>query len=100
MRLLADFHPNFTTSKLPKSEDKDNLKGLKNEQGDSYFELGAKRRVTVRNWKNAQLIDIREYYTDKSGSEAPGRKGISLSAAQWNTLKECMHDIDQLLVSD
>ncbi|KAJ1958483.1 hypothetical protein IWQ62_004893, partial [Dispira parvispora] len=67
----------------------------------AYFpQLGPKRRVTVRKWKNSQFIDIREYYVDKSGSEAPGKKGISLSMAQWKALKECIYDVDQLLESD
>ena len=33
---------------------------LKNESGESYIDISAKKRVTVRKWKDNVLIDIRE----------------------------------------
>jgi len=32
----------------------------KNQDGDSYFDLSSKKRLTVRSWKGSLLIDIRE----------------------------------------
>lgn len=59
------------------------------------FELSGKRRVTVRKFRSSTLIDIREYYEDKSsGEERPGKKGISLTKEQYEKLKELMPEID------
>lgn len=52
---------------------------LENEQGETYFNLAQKRRLTVRKWKNSKLVDIREYWTDPEGIEKPGKKGSDVS---------------------
>jgi hypothetical protein len=39
------------------------------------FEISNKRKLMVRRWKAAILIDIREYY-DANGVSKPGKKGI------------------------
>ena len=49
--------------------------------------LSKTKRVTVRQWKGSTLVDIREYYqAGGEGPYKPGKKGISLSSAQWRTL--------------
>ena len=53
--------------------------------GDSYFEIGKKKRVTVRVFKDHPLVDIREYY-GADGEEKPGKKGISLSVEQVRSI--------------
>uniref|UniRef100_A0A7S2W2M6 Transcriptional coactivator p15 (PC4) C-terminal domain-containing protein n=2 Tax=Eucampia antarctica TaxID=49252 RepID=A0A7S2W2M6_9STRA len=56
-----------------------------NKEGNPYFNMGGYRRCTIRKWKGSVLIDIREFY-EKDGKEVPGRKGISLSENDFNTL--------------
>lgn len=43
-----------------KNEEVAKITPLKNNEGDSFFELSGKRRCTVRKWNNNILIDIRE----------------------------------------
>lgn len=62
------------------------------------FELSGKRRVTVRKYRSSVLIDIREFYEDKtSGEMRPGSKGIALSKEQYSALKELLPEIDKAI---
>jgi Transcriptional Coactivator p15 (PC4) len=51
------------------------------------------RRVTVSQYKKETKIGIREYY-EKDGAMLPGKKGISLSLAQWECVKSKLCGID------
>ncbi|XP_053906025.1 activated RNA polymerase II transcriptional coactivator p15-like [Cuculus canorus] len=61
---------------------------------EDMFQIGKMRYVRVSCFKGKVLVDIREFYTDKEGDMKPGRKGIALSAEQWNQLKEMIPEID------
>ncbi|KAG7398698.1 Transcriptional coactivator [Phytophthora boehmeriae] len=56
------------------------------------FSLSPKRRLTVRYFRTAVLIDLREFY-DADGVAKPGKKGISLSKDQWVALQEVAADV-------
>ncbi|ETW80425.1 hypothetical protein HETIRDRAFT_46047, partial [Heterobasidion irregulare TC 32-1] len=68
----------------------------KNYEGDQYIELAKKRRVTVRSFKGTTYVDIREFYGD-AGDEKPGKKGISLSVEQWQTLVQSASIVDAMV---
>ena len=54
--------------------------------------------VAVKAYKGKPLIDIREFYNDKSTGELkPGKKGISLTSEQYIQLKSSLSEIDDAL---
>ena len=54
------------------------------------------RTLDVREFKGKLLIDIREFYTDRSdGKKKPGKKGLCLSPAEWDSLKCAIPFIDR-----
>ncbi|KAF8070119.1 transcriptional Coactivator p15-domain-containing protein [Lyophyllum atratum] len=67
-------------------------------EGDKYINLGKKKRATVRSFKGISLVDIREFY-EAGGEEKPGKKGISLTLEQWETLKTSIGTLDELLAA-
>eukprot|EP00842_Homolaphlyctis_polyrhiza_P006071 jgi/Hompol1/6465/HPOL_003552-RA len=59
------------------------------------LEIAPLRRLTVSKWKGKVLIGIREYYKDKATNEdKPGKKGISISADAWESIKNNFAEID------
>ena len=65
---------------------------------DVVFDLGKNKRVTVRRFRNVNLIDIREYYVDKNtGDMCPGKKGISLTEDLYDELLKHRLNIDDAL---
>ncbi|KAG8838128.1 Transcriptional coactivator [Serendipita sp. 400] len=81
-----------TKAPAPSVAEEKEINGVKykvSPEGESYVELGGKsrRRLTIREFRGATLIDIREFYEDKSSGEMkPGKKGISLSVDEWRDL--------------
>ncbi|KAL7412110.1 transcriptional Coactivator p15-domain-containing protein [Mrakia frigida] len=69
-----------------------------NDDGFPYIELGGSKRVSISEYKGKTLVDIREYYTDKSTQEEkPGKKGISLNPEQFKLFAEAIGLIEGLL---
>ncbi|TKA30423.1 hypothetical protein B0A50_02650 [Salinomyces thailandicus] len=66
------------------------------EEGNEYWEISGKRRVQVSSFKGNTFIGIREFY-EKDGKVLPGKKGISLSIDQYNTLLGILPQIEGVL---
>ncbi|VDB87463.1 unnamed protein product [Peniophora sp. CBMAI 1063] len=65
-------------------------------EGDKYVDLGKKKRASVRVFKGAVMVDIREFYGDEDDLK-PGKKGISLGIDQWKALVASANTIDKLV---
>ncbi|KAK4890315.1 hypothetical protein LTR27_010958 [Elasticomyces elasticus] len=68
------------------------------DEGNEYWELSRIRRVGVSTFKNATMVNIREYY-EKDGKSLPGKKGISLSIDQYTTFLAILPQLEDLLKS-
>lgn len=85
-----------------KKDDKDVVK--KNAQGEAYFELAKTRRVTVRSFKGAKLIDIREvrlkfqdFILQRNGKKILMQsifvaffKSFMIKTVRWNLVKKVL----------
>ncbi|KAK3360232.1 transcriptional Coactivator p15-domain-containing protein [Lasiosphaeria hispida] len=76
---------------------KDGLTKGKDGDGNSYWEIGNKRRVSASSFKGAVLVNIREYYQTPDGEDKPGKKGISLNINQYRELLKIIPELNEQL---
>ncbi|XP_068653304.1 RNA polymerase II transcriptional coactivator KIWI-like [Aristolochia californica] len=74
-------------------------KGSEDTDTITVCEISKNRKVSVRSWQGKIMVDIREFNT-KDGKEMPGKKGISLTLDQWNTLKDHVTEIDKAVAEN
>ena len=66
-------------------------------EGQPVWNITGKRKVKIQKFKGKKRVDIREYYQGDSGDMLPGKKGISLSMEEYQSLKKLIKSIDKHL---
>ena len=80
-----------------KQEEKKLSNEIREDTGDEIrFTLGEKKKISVGRYKKQVLVNIREFY-DKNGASLPTKKGCAFSVETWETLKDLIPDIDQVI---
>eukprot|EP01016_Furgasonia_blochmanni_P018262 TRINITY_DN2079_c0_g1_i1.p1 TRINITY_DN2079_c0_g1~~TRINITY_DN2079_c0_g1_i1.p1 ORF type:complete len:167 (+),score=57.02 TRINITY_DN2079_c0_g1_i1:120-620(+) len=98
------------------SEEEDNKKRKSNKKSESskktnssnkdiiierdqiIFEMGNKKRMSIRKFKGKLLIDFREFWQpDGEDDLKPTKKGVSLNIDQWEKLKKFIPKIDEAI---
>ena len=97
-KVNAQTSKNIKTMKDKPIKDKceESIPGLKKEGNQYSLELNKKKKLTIRQFKDMILIDLREFF-EKDGQELPSKKGISLTEECWKTLKENFDNIDKAI---
>ena len=62
-----------TSSRSKPSNASSSVAGGTDLEGNLYWEISGKKRVTLTEFKGRKLIQIREYY-EKDGKDLPGKK--------------------------
>ncbi|KAI1270284.1 ssDNA-binding transcriptional regulator [Xylariaceae sp. FL1019] len=86
-------------AKKTKTKDKAAGDEGRDDDGNAFWQLAPMRRLTISEFKGQTLVNIREYWTDKSGEMKPGKKGISLTVEQYSAVIEALPAINAELES-
>ena len=66
----------------------------KDKEGNTYFDLNAKKKVFIRKFNGRKMVDIREIYENDKGEMSYSKKGICLTEDAWAMLKQLVPSID------
>ncbi|KAI8343676.1 transcriptional Coactivator p15-domain-containing protein [Chlamydoabsidia padenii] len=91
----ADEEPKKTAPKKAKKEE--SSKGERNENGEEYFVLSGKRRITIRSFQGKKCVDLREYYQTKDSEYKPTSKGLLLPLDQFKRFVELIPQVEDAL---
>jgi len=81
--------------KKKKKKEKATEEGVELDE-EGRVDLGRDKLMDVREFKGKLLVDIREFYTDRSsGEKKPGKKGICLNPVEWQNLKRAVNYVDK-----
>merc|ERR1711942_12214 len=91
----SDASDSEAENKKKKKKKKETEDGVELDE-EGRVDLGRDKLMDVREFKGRVLIDIREFYTDRSsGEKKPGKKGICLNPTEWQSLKQAVNYIDK-----
>ncbi|KAI0179143.1 transcriptional Coactivator p15-domain-containing protein [Hypoxylon sp. FL1284] len=91
---VSDRAPKPTSKTSKKAKTAGPADSGKDDDGNSFWTLSGTRRATVSSFKGKTYVNIREYYTDASGSLKPGKKGIMLNPEQYVKLLGALPSIN------
>lgn len=55
-------------------------------EGNSFFDIGRNRRVSLSIFKGKKMLNIREHYLDENNEMKPSKRGIALYENEWMKL--------------
>ncbi|KAI8089659.1 transcriptional Coactivator p15-domain-containing protein [Halteromyces radiatus] len=84
-------------SSVKKTKTEEVSEGERNENGEEYFILSGKRRITIRSFQGKKCVDLREYYQAKDGEQKPSSKGLLLPLEQFKRFVELIPQIDSAI---
>ena len=70
---------------------------VKPRKSSKLLSLGGKKYVTIRKRFKTACVNIRTYSSDDCDFLSSTKRGIMLSASEWNNLKDCITEIDKRL---
>ncbi|KAH7010957.1 putative RNA polymerase II transcriptional coactivator [Macrophomina phaseolina] len=69
----------------------------RDDEGNEFLEISAKRRVAVSDFRGKPMVSIREYY-EKDGKDLPGKKVASPSlSTKYSALVELLPEVETAL---
>ena len=68
---------------------------LHDKDGNGFYEITDRRRVTLSKFRGKPRVDIREFYSGGDGALMPSKKGLSMSLDEYKKLKTMMPLIDK-----
>ncbi|ORZ16394.1 transcriptional Coactivator p15-domain-containing protein [Absidia repens] len=82
---------------VKKAKTQETSEGERNENGEEYFVLSGKRRITVRLFQGKKWVDLREYYQTKDQEYKPTAKGLLLPLDQFKRLVELVPQVESAI---
>ncbi|KAK3036056.1 hypothetical protein RJ639_029809 [Escallonia herrerae] len=97
-----DHIPNFNSKEVPEQQQQERSpnfdpKEVRTDGGGRVIcKLSAKTILSIQNFREKNLVSIRDYY-QKDGKQFPSDRGISLTTKQWSTFRSCFPALEEAI---